>query len=483
MGEEAALSNLIFSLHAGGLDLEDKNEVPKIETNMTNSNIIFGGISGVSVSGISIGDICGDFSIGSTTIRSGGRTVLNHVDYAMKSNSFVKKNGYISQDVLGGFGGQGSTYGELYCEGNHLKKLTMGPNGRIWSGTIVAGKVEQAGKFYGPGTTFNEGIPDKLDMNSTRETTPVVKKIEKPLPKPTEITLLVPSAINGVGFRLDVAGKGDSKTDIKSLNFMSFGGAFSNNANFNAASMVAGTLTLNGYDYSKVICSGNSSAIILGASDNSDLKFTHDFSNVDLVFLTLVGRDYGKIDYQASGSICKGSFTTNISDSSKLNIDNLFVTTKKATLALSDYGKFNFSGSFDKIDVKGKDSSEVNINGNRMASDKYINSDLHHKELISTFELTAYAKVNTNDWHNKMIVNAKEQSKLTYSSNYPTESTQITARDYAKVAFNTQVKRAKIQAKDSAEVSVSAVLDVLEDHKEDYAKIKVTKRPNSGFQL
>lgn len=487
-GEEAALSKLLFTFDANGLVLDDKNEAPKMETNIFGSSVSLGDDMVMSLGNISFGgNVCiGNVSYGSSIYKVNGRTVLNHVGFAMKSNSDAKRKGYLSQSVMHSFGDQESTYGQLHCEGNKLKDLKMGPQGRIWSGTILEGKVEQAGKFYGAGTTFKEGIPDKLDLESLKSsTTGAVSTVtvEKVEPKPTEITLLVPFVVDSSTFSFVFSGKGNSKTDLTNLNLKSFKGNFSDNGSFNAKSLTSTDMNVLANDYSKVSCSGNWSALTANYADNSELKFAHESTNANLSTLNLSGKDYAKMELKANGAICTHSFTLKLVDTSKLTIDKLQTTIQSATLDLADYASLDYTGSFDKVTAQAKDSSKIHIHGSDWASKKVEKSHLRQSDLISTFGLTKYAQVTTSDWNNKLIVLAGDTSKFTYTSNQLTESTQIKTNNYSKVSFNTQVRRAKINAVDSSEVSVNAVLDVLEDTKEDYAKIKVAKRPTSTFHL
>lgn len=80
-----------------------------------------------------------------------------------RGNEFVRENGYLPQSELAElFIGEKSTYGVFYCEEYiKIEHVVSGPAGKLVSGTIIKGKIEQDGKFYGPGTIFKDGVPDQ----------------------------------------------------------------------------------------------------------------------------------------------------------------------------------------------------------------------------------------------------------------------------------------------------------------------------------
>ncbi|MGI4850505.1 MAG: hypothetical protein ACRYGR_00965 [Janthinobacterium lividum] len=474
-GSRKNLKKIIFSKDNQGYSLKDENR--PVQTSINSSVVTsINGLNGVEISSGGAINISTVYR-GGTYIGSSSSMIRTCGTY--KSLDSTKDQNLVTQRYLAVMAGEDSQIGSMNLNNVSLKNLRMGPYGLIKFGQIISGQVEQNGKTYGPGTIFNDGIPDRADINDTNTSVENMKKSKSE--KPTIVTLHLPKAIRT--WDVSFQGAGDSQTKVDKIYAKTIEAEFSDNAQFDLSKSKSHSLHLIGNNDTKLNAKGSILDLInLKVSNNSEITFTQQ-AEKKFQTLAINSQNYGKITCYGNHSVCNRDYTINAQNSSHINVQELYVLASKADIKINNYGKVTLNCSFNSFNASLNNSSELTIQEFEKSSEKSIKENLKLDSLYSTITIKNYGKFILSDWINKIIVDVLNSGEFTASVSRPTESTIITAQNYAKVKFLMPVARAKITAKNSADVSLVEVTDTLEDHASNYAKINVDKKPGKDFKF
>lgn len=362
-GENNFLSNLRFSLDSTELKLEDTNDVSKAEDQGD-----FGLINSIiSQHGINVGIGSISTNVCSVKINDGRGNIVNRkaVGMMMTSNSFAKIHGYLPQnDIARLLGGEGSTCLSFQCEGIQLKNVTMGPNGRIWHGSIVAGQIEQDEKKYGPGTDFRNGIPNGIGLegqNSQSQET-----VQKQEPKLTEIFLQIPDSLQG-RLSLQLNGRGDSKVNVGYLSFETLQGRFGRKSTFNAESTTSSYLTLTGMEHSRLTYKGQTlRSLCLNSSDHSSTtiiapnNILAKYNREELHQADLVSHITLSNHATASVQDWFNKLIINANDHAKITCTPVYPM-EAVKINASNHVTVNMVASIERAQIVARDHSKVNV--------------------------------------------------------------------------------------------------------------------------